>query len=160
MKNMKNFWGENYYNNPTITKKDIEGAEKKLHVKLPEKFIELLKIQNGGYTKNAGFLFPMKIKTTWADDHIPLNQLYGIVINKDFDTGHNIMDSEYLIKEWGLPPNQVLITGDGHWWITLDYRKEKIPTIRWIDVECNEDIHVADNFEEFINGLVPYEEYE
>ena len=43
--------------------------------------------------------------------------------------------------------------------ITLDYRNGENPSIRWIDIECNEDIHVANNFEDFINGLILEEEF-
>ena len=63
------------------------------------------------------------------------------------------MESDNMIEEWGLPEKQVLLAGDGHWWITLDYRQGKIPSIRWIDCEKNEDIHITDSFNDFINGL-------
>lgn len=151
------FWDSNYYNNPPVTDEMVKKAERILGVKLPDTFIELLRQQNGGYTK--GFAFPMKKKTTWADDHVPLNELFGIVVNKNSDSGHNILQTDYMIKEWGLPEKLVLLTGDGHWWITLDYRKESVPTVRWIDIECGEDVHIANNFEEFINGLVSEGEF-
>lgn len=83
------FWDSNYYNNPTLTDSMIIEAEKKLGIKLPEKFLNLLKFQNGGYTK--GFAFPMKTKTTWADNHIPLSELFGIVLDEDSNSAHNIM---------------------------------------------------------------------
>lgn len=154
---MSDFWDSNYYNNPSLTNKIIEKAEKKLGVKLPDSFLYLLKIQNGGYTK--GFAFPMTEKTTWAENHVPLTELFGIVLEKNSNSGHNIMQTEYLIKEWGLPEKQVLLSGDGHWWITLDYRQSENPSVRWIDLECNEDIHIADSFEDFINGLVSENEF-
>ncbi len=96
----------------------------------------------------------MKTKTTWADNHIPLNELFGIVLDENSDSGHNIIQSSYMTTEWGLPEKQVLLTGDGHWFITLDYRKGETPTIRWIDCECGEDIYVANSFDEFYEGLV------
>ncbi len=150
---MTGFWDNNYYNNPLLTPEMIEYAEKKLNVKLPQRFIDLLLIQNGGYTK--GFAFPMSEKTTWSETHVPLQELFGIVITPSIESAHNILDTEYLIQEWGLPEKQVLLSGDGHWWITLDYRNSDIPSVRWIDCECGEDIHIADTFEEFINKLVP-----
>lgn len=155
--NIDEFWDSNYYNNPPLTYKMIKKAEKMLGVKLPDIFIELLRKQNGGYTK--GFAFPMKEKTTWADNHVPLNELFGIVVNKKSESGHNILQTDYMIKEWGLPEKQVLLTGDGHWWISLDYRKGYNPTVRWIDVESGEDVHIANNFEEFIDGLVSIDEF-
>jgi len=135
----------------------IREAEQQLGVKLPETFLTLLRIQNGGYTK--GFVFPMTTKTTWADDHVPLNELFGIVLDKTLSTAHNIMESSYMTSEWGLPKKQVLLTGDGHWFITLDYRQGEIPTIRWIDSECGEDIHIADSFDEFYASLVSEDEF-
>lgn len=150
--NKADFWDSNYYNNPPLTKEMIVTAEKELGVVLPEAFLGLLRVQNGGYTR--GFAYPMTVKTSWSHNHIPLTELFGIVINEDFNSGHNIMESEYMIEEWGLPKKQVLLAGDGHWWITLDYREGKTPSVRWIDCENNEDIHIAVNFEEFIEGLV------
>ncbi|MCA0229994.1 MAG: SMI1/KNR4 family protein [Bacteroidetes bacterium] len=151
------FWGDNYYNNLSLTDTMVLVAEKMLQVKLPPLFIELLKIQNGGYTK--GFAFPMNTTTTWAENHVPLSELFGIVTDKARESAHNILETQYLIEEWGLPEKQVLINGDGHWWITLDYRQSDIPSVRWIDTECDEDIHIANSFEDFINGLVSEENY-
>jgi len=155
--NKADFWGNNYYNHPPLTEDMVATVETSLNVKLPSLLIELLKIQNGGYTK--GFAYPMTIKTTWAENHVPLSELFGIVTDPNIKTGQNILDSAYLIEEWGLPHKQVLLTGDGHWWITLDYRKSKIPSVRWIDLECDQDIHISDNFEDFINGLVSEDTY-
>jgi hypothetical protein len=154
---IENFWDDNYYNHPNLTDEMVRFTENSLKVKLPSRLIELLKKQNGGYTK--GFAFPMNQKTTWADNHIPLSELFGIVTDKAIETSQNILDTNYMTEEWGLPQKQVLLTGDGHWWITLDYRGGNNPTVRWIDVECNEDIHVADSFDDFIDGLVSEDEY-
>lgn len=150
--NKADFWDSNYYNHPPLTDDLVTTVETLLKVKLPTLLIDLLKIQNGGYTK--GFAYPMTVKTTWSENHVPLSELFGIVTDQTIETGQNILDTAYLIEEWGLPDKHVLLSGDGHWWITLDYRQGEIPTIRWIDVECDQDIHVADNFDDFINGLV------
>lgn len=155
--NITEFWASNYYNNPPLTDKMIKQAESDLGVKLPASYVNLLKIQNGGYTK--GFVFPMTKKTTWADNHVPLTELFGIVLDKESDSAHNIMQSAYMTKEWGLPDKQVILTGAGHWWITLDYRQGDIPTVRWIDCECGEDVHIADSFEDFFNGLVSEDKF-
>lgn len=148
----KEFWDSNYYNHPPLTDDMILSAEIKLGVKLPKTLIELLKIQNGGYTK--GFAFPMTQKTTWSENHVPLSDLFGIVLDKNVKSAQNIMTTEYMTKEWGLPEKQALLTGDGHWWITLDYRDDSNPSVRWIDVECNEEVKIADTFDQFIEGLV------
>lgn len=150
--NKNNFWGNNYYHHPPLTDYMVSAAETMLGAKLPPLLIDLLKIQNGGYTQ--GFVYPVNLKTTWADDHVPLAELFGIVTDKTINTGQNILDSQYMIDEWGLPEKQVLLTGDGHWWITLDYRESDVPSVRWIDIECDQDMHIADTFEAFIQGLV------
>lgn len=151
------FWGNNYYNHPILTDEMVSRAEKELGVKLPLLLIELLKMQNGGYTK--GFVFPMNEKTTWADDHVPLSDLFGIILDKNIRTAQNIMDTHYMTKEWGLPEKQVLLSGEGHWWITLDYRNNEIPTVKWFDVECEEEKLIANSFDDFINGLVSQDIY-
>lgn len=155
---LSEFWDENYYNNPPLTDEMVVAAEESLGVKLPDSFINLLKTQNGGYT--SGFAFPMDSKTSWADDHVPFTEGFGIVTDKNSESGHNILQTEYMIEEWGLPEDVVLLTGDGHWFIVLDYRKGSEPSIRWIDVECEQDTHVADTFDDFLNGLIIYDELE
>ncbi len=152
-----NFWTPEYSINPSLTNEMILTTETTLGVKLPALLIDLLKIQNGGYTK--GFSFPMTQATSWADNHVPLPDLNGIVTHESSETIHNLLQTAYMTAEWGLPERQVLLSGDGHYWITLDYRKGETPTIRWIDTEMDQDIHVADSFEEFINGLVSDDEF-
>lgn len=154
---INHFWGDDDNDNPILTNEMVAFAENALNVKLPPLFIQLLKKQNGGY--NNGFAFPMPQKTSWAKDHIPFYELFGIVTDPTIESVHNILETDYMIKEWGLPKRQVLLTGEGHWWITLDYRNGENPTVRWIDVECGEDIHVADSFDSFIHGLVPQDSY-
>ncbi|QTV05083.1 SMI1/KNR4 family protein [Faecalibacter bovis] len=158
MKDYNDFWEDNYYNHPKLTDEMIELAERKLNIKLPQTYINLLKIMNGGYTK--GFAFPMNEKTSWSENHIPLDTLNGIVIDENIKTAQNLLDTEYMTNEWGLPEKQVLLSGNGHYWVTLDYRNNSNPSIRWIDVEMDEDIHIANNFDEFLNGLVSDEFYD
>lgn len=152
------FWGANYYKHPPLTNEMVAVAEARLGVSLPPEYIALLRIQNGGYTK--GFAFPMTRPTTWAEDHVPVDDLAGIVTDPNHETAMNVLDTACLTEEWGLPPRQVLLTGDGHWWITLDYRKGRVPTVTWIDVECGEDIQVAPSFAAFLEGLVPDSEFD
>ncbi|MBV8390594.1 MAG: SMI1/KNR4 family protein [Mucilaginibacter sp.] len=152
------FWKEGKGKHPSLTNEMIQIAEESLGVKLPLLLIELLKIKNGGYTRR--FAFPTNQKTSWSVDHVPLISLSGIITDDSISTVHNILETEYMTQEWGLPEKQVLLEGDGHWWITLDYRNGVNPTVRWIDVECEEDIELAESFEDFFNGLVPESEFE
>ncbi|MBS1523167.1 MAG: SMI1/KNR4 family protein [Bacteroidetes bacterium] len=152
------FWGNNYYKHPPLTDEMIQFVEESLDVKLPESLIALLKMQNGGYTRR--FVFPMTKRTSWSANHVPFDSLSGIVTDPSIRTAQNILDTEYMTNEWNLPERQVLLAGDGHWWITLDYRNGANPTVHWIDVECEEDIELAESFDDFFNKLVPESEFE
>jgi hypothetical protein len=148
------FWGVNYYKHPPFTREMVEYAENFLEVKLPALLVELLQFQNGGYTKDFGF--PMTQETSWADDHVPMEELFGIVIDQSLETAQNMIDRD-LLEEHApyLPKKQVLLAGDGHCWITLDYRFGEVPSVLWIDTEVEEIIPIAPTFESFYDGLRP-----
>jgi hypothetical protein len=136
----------------------ITEAQLQLGVVLPAEYIALLRIQNGGYTVGLGF--PMTQPTSWATDHVPVRDIWGIVTDSEIDSPLNILASPYMTTEWGLPPHQALLTGDGHWWITLDYRRGSVPTVTWLDVDCGEDIQVATTFAGFLEALRPSSEFD
>ncbi|MGN7279606.1 SMI1/KNR4 family protein [Bacillus altitudinis] len=146
---MKSFWeidDEGYYTLKKINEAEISKAEKKLGVTLPGTYKKLILEQNGGYTIHNAF--PTTHSNSWAEDHIQFNHLLGIAEDE------GIMDSAYLIKEWELPEGLVLINGDGHTWVAMDYRKTKEnPAIHYFDVEMEEDFKLADSFDEFIQVL-------
>lgn len=150
---MKSFWEideEGYYTLKKINEAEIAKAEKKLGITLPDTYKKLILEQNGGYTIHNAF--PTTHSNSWAEDHIQFNHLLGIAEDE------GIMDSAYLIKEWELPEGLVLINGDGHTWVAMDYRKTKEnPTIHYFDVEMEEDFKLADSFDEFIEGLYTVE---
>lgn len=153
----ENFWSSDA-GHPPLTDELIALAEERLSVKLPDAFIDLLRLQNGGYTH--GLAHPMSEPTSWAKDHVPLDSLFGIDPDPDSRSCSNLLETEYMTKEWGLPERQVLLCGDGHWWITLDYRKGPDPVVTWLDVECDQDIQIAPSFEKFIAGLQPDSDFD
>lgn len=154
---LENFWRSMSYNHPPLTDEMIVEAERRLDVKLPSEYLALLRIQNGGNTH--GFGYPMTQRTSWADDHIPLYDLFGIVTDPEVRTAHNLLDTEYLTEEWGLPPRQALLTGEGHWWITLDYRRGAEPVVTWLNVDRGQDFEVAPSFASFLANLRPIREF-
>ncbi len=131
----------------------VREAESALGVPLPPEFVSLAKVQNGRYTK--GFVHPMTQRTSWAPDHVPLPWMAGISVANNSGVSMNIMQAEYLSNEWGLPPKQVLISGEVAFWLTLDYRAGSVPSVAWIDVDCAEDLQVSPSFAAFLAGLVP-----
>jgi len=149
---MKNIWDRDEDIKP-VTDQEVKVAESELGVSLPAPYIELCKYQNGGYLMYDAF--PTTEPNTWADDHVSASSLYGI--KKD-----GILDTDYLLNEWDLPKNLVLITGEGHSWIALDYRHQKEdPPVIYLE-EGNEmewhEIPLAASFDEYISKLYNHED--
>ena len=98
---------------------------------------------------------PTSKPNSWADDHVNVSGLYGISFNENESS---ILESRYLIREWEMPENIVLLSGDGHTWIALDYRNvAENPPVIFIDNEFEEIIELAPNFERFLQNLTTYE---
>ncbi|WP_144468645.1 SMI1/KNR4 family protein [Bacillus pumilus] len=146
---MKQFWAnqsDDPYTLKKISEKDIMKTEKKLGVKLPQEYKNLVLEQNGGYLEcNA---FPTDKPISWAEDYIQFDHLLGI------GKKEGILESDYLIKEWELPKDIILISGDGHSWVALDYRNTtENPPVHFFYLEMEEDFKLADSFNEFISKL-------
>ena len=149
----EHFWGDNYYNHPPLTDVMVAYAQTFLGVKLPVRYVELLRVQNGGATK--GFGYPMQNPPKDKFDYWDFEEMAGIVA-KPFRSSLNILDTPEMTEEWGLPPKQVLLNGDGHTWISLDYRDGVVPKVTHIDAECGGELVIAMTFDRFLDGLVPY----
>ncbi|CAM4151891.1 SMI1 / KNR4 family protein [Bacillus manliponensis] len=152
-----NFWsGDDELTLQPLTDEIVKKAEEILQVKLPDAYINLLKTQNGGYIEyNA---HPSSEKTSWADDHVSIDSIMGISLNEN---DSSILESTYYIQEWEMPENLVLLCGDGHTWIALDYREtSENPPIIFIDNEWEQIVQLAPNFATFLNGLTVWEHHE
>ncbi|MEB9855410.1 SMI1/KNR4 family protein [Bacillus cereus] len=131
----------------------IKKAEEVLNVKLPESYINLLKEQNGGTLRLD--VHPTSKPNSWADNHVNVSGLYGISFDENESS---ILENRYLIREWEMPENIILLSGDGHTWIALDYRNvAENPPVIFIDNEFEEIIELAPNFESFLQNLTTYE---
>jgi SMI1-KNR4 cell-wall len=91
------FWGDNYYRHPPLTDAMIAQAEVILKVQLPVELVNLLRIQNGGYTR--GFAHPMTRPTTWAEDDVPLDELAGIAMDTTKNMMQNLLATDYMSNE-------------------------------------------------------------
>ena len=61
--------------------------------------------------------------------------------------------------EWGLPSTYIPIEGDGHTWLALDYSDSSTePRVVVTETDVGNCIVVANSFNEFISGLLQYEE--
>ncbi|MFF5708956.1 SMI1/KNR4 family protein [Streptomyces sp. NPDC012756] len=145
------FWSEGP--DGTLTDAAVRDAEQRLGVRLPEALLALLRVRDGGVVADAWDAYPTDVPTSWSDDHVPFDVLMGIGENDD---RLSMLDSAYLIEEWGLPSPLVLLSGDGHTWIALDYRTcgaDGEPSVTWFDVEDESEVPLAGDFRTFVEGL-------
>ena len=130
----------------------IELFERENNLKLPLK----LKDYAGKKEVYCINLPRCNFKTTqyyFGDGYYTFQEFYEVQPN----TSASIFDSTYLIKEWGLPDNLVLLAGDGHTWLALDYRHTRnSPEVIVIESDKCQSLVVSKNFDEFIDSLVLY----
>jgi hypothetical protein len=148
------FWSESTFGiQPPLTDAMVLDAERLLGVRLPSALLELLRVQNGGGVAEAWDSFPTTRATSWSDSHVPFDTLEGI---GTAEGTLSLLDTPDLVEEWGLPSPLVLLTGDGHWWIALDYREcgpDGEPSVTWFDTELDQELHLAPDFRTFVEGL-------
>jgi hypothetical protein len=147
------FWDDrsDYKVCPPLTDEALRDVEAALGVTLPAAYVELLQVQNGGSVSDEFTRLEMTQATSWAPDHVSLEHVRGI--GED-----GIADSLWLNETWEQPRELVLLDGDGHWWIALDYRAGSEPVVTWYDNEMGEDVRLADDFRSFVERLEPDEE--
>lgn len=153
------FWNDDVENMDLIGESPsdelIAEIEKELGYKLPASYIWLMKQHNGGLVKKTDFL--VTVSNSW--------KLIGIT---SFIKINSICDENQFMKDdWGYPDIGVAICDTpsaGHEMIFLDYRecgRQGEPKVVHIDQELDYEITLlADNFENFIRGLVNSEELE
>jgi hypothetical protein len=151
---------------PPLTDALVSDAERILQVRLPDSYVALMRECNGGYVIRDAF--PVTEPTSWAPDHIGVATIFGIAAAGGDETddppgmGKGILVTPYMLREWNLPKGIVLIDGDGHRWIALDYREcgpTGIPSVVWLNPDADEDIQLAPTFEDFVSGLVPSDQF-
>lgn len=142
---------------PPLTDDLVAKTQTQLNVRLPNELLVLLHIQNGGVVSDDWCAFPCP-PNSYADDFVPFQFMVGIGPS-DIPTGTStLLDTPYLIREWDLPPSVVLLYGEGHYWVALDYRNSGSlgePSVTWIDNEMGHELALAPNFRTFVEGLAP-----
>lgn len=156
------FWDDDHYsleNYVEVTPSDelIKSIEKELGYKLPNSYIAMMKMHNGGMPLKT--CFPTKTPTSWSESHVAITGIMGIGRKKDYSLCGS-MGSQFMIDEWGYPNIGVVICdcpSAGHDVIMLDYRKcgnYGEPEVVHVDQECDYKITpLAKDFESFIFGL-------
>ncbi|MFC5753789.1 SMI1/KNR4 family protein [Actinomadura rugatobispora] len=150
------FWAEDGYGvQSPLTEEAVGEAERELALRLPALLLDLLSVQNGGEVAEAWDAFPTDEPNSWSPDHVPFPDLLGIGRREGT---LSLLDTPYLTQEWGLPSPVVLLSGDGHYWIALDYRASGVdrePSVTWLDADRGTELALAPDFRSFVEGLVP-----
>lgn len=127
------------YLQPDLSDEAIEAAESKLGVSLPSAYIDLLRVQNGGYIRLS---LPETCNEVIAG------------IGPHFPSLKEVDWSE--VSDWVSfdPEGLIPFDSDGHWHLCFDYRRSTgAPRISYIDIECDSEEVVAKSFEEYLDLL-------
>lgn len=130
------------YIQPDLTDEAVVNAESTIGYKLPNEYIALLRVQNGGY-----------IRFTLPDIDADHRVIAGI------GPRYPSLTDEFDHCVQGI----VEFDGDGHWLLGLDYREDSTePSVTFIDFEYDKQSTVADSFAGYLSQLrlsVGEEEY-
>jgi hypothetical protein len=136
---------------PPLDERELQRLEAMLGVRLPEALVAMLRVRNGGWMRYCAFAMPRRASdgTTVASFH----ELMGVEAD-----GRGLFGVPYLRQEWCLPDWAVMLSGDGHTWIALDYRGREQPGVVWMASADEDDappevIELAPTFEGFLDGL-------
>lgn len=130
------------YVQPSLTDEAIAAAERKIGYKLPAEFLDLLRVQNGGYIR---YSLPDSVHEIIAG----IGPYFPSLTDFDWDD----------VQEYVSCPLQGLVPfdGDGHWHLCLDYRRNaNRPSVAYIDVECDAceaNAPIAESFAEYLGLL-------
>ena len=145
----------NGYTGTVLTQDMIANAEKELNYKLPESYIRVLSIKNGG--KPRLNYCPTTQPTSWGKDNIQIEIIYGISGKHGIDSE---LGSKYIINEWGYPDIGIIIgltPSGGPEAIMLDYSEcgpQSEPKVIYVELETDDEkpniITLAPDFMSFL----------
>ncbi|MFC0472988.1 SMI1/KNR4 family protein [Halalkalibacter kiskunsagensis] len=134
-----------------VTDETLLDVETHLGFQLPKDYVALMKEQNGGELTYRYVLF--------ADGDAAIIPYFH-----ELDVQSGVGLSTVFVEECGLPDNLVLLTGDLHTWLALDYRYNvKEPAVVYITEHESgngtwQEHFLAHSFEEFTKRLFQKED--
>jgi hypothetical protein len=124
------------YLQPPLTDEAVAEAERKIGHRLPEAYLALLRVQNGGYIRYG---LPESVHEVIAG----IGPHYPSLTDFDWEGVGECISFELD----GLVP----FDGDGHWHMCLDYRGGRsVPAVTHADIECDAETLVAETFEGYL----------
>lgn len=128
---------------------ELARLEALLDVRLPKSYVALLHARNGGHLRRSRY----RRKADGADVVVSVHSLAGVGIGGVDD----LFRIPYLRGEWDIPEWAVMISGDGHTWVALDYRRPSDPSVVYLEESHSSDgftvTQLASTFDAFLDGL-------
>ncbi|WP_437202207.1 SMI1/KNR4 family protein [Planctomicrobium sp. SH664] len=146
MLNLQQFWEETEDAPPGLTPKDLQLAEKRLKVSLPQSLVKVLSVQNGGYVRY---------------EEVNLFQVTSRDKRQSVALASKLLDDDALemVQENGGHAEQILIFADeheGHTLFGLDYHEcgpQGEPDVIAIDLHCGYCERIEGGVDDFLNRL-------
>lgn len=127
------------YLQPPLTKRTVTAVERAIGYKLPGEYLELLKVQNGGYIR-------------YSLPESPHSLIAGI---GPYFPSLKAVDWEEDQSHVGFPLDGLVpFDGDGHWHMCLDYRQHPdSPGVTFISIEGDDQQPIAATFADYLSRL-------
>lgn len=133
-----------YLKNP-LSDEQLDAFEQDVGYKLPRAMVDLLRVQNDGYSR-------------YKFEGLPFEMLWGIGNNFPILTLLSREFQEFEPEELGISfslDGLIAFDGNGHYYWCLDYRENpEMPQVTFVDLENGEYQIIADSFEVFLQTLV------
>ncbi|WP_214844590.1 SMI1/KNR4 family protein [Exiguobacterium sp. s150] len=133
---------------PELTEDVLKEVEARLGVKLPDDYLEAIRIQNGGGVE------PRDLPIVWngQDDIALVDSIAGVGLSD------GLIQSKALLTEWGVEDERLIaFAGDGHFFLAFDYRESATPKIAYIDTDTEKIDVLFDSFRQFTEALTTVE---
>lgn len=128
-----------------ITRDELTAIEQEIGKVIPASYKEVLLQQNGG---------PLQYRWVRVAEPTPEVELIEIDHLLGLETDGNL-SSDYLIEEWGLRGDILVISGDGNGFFVLDYGEDtQNPPVIYLEVDSQAKMRVANNFDDFLSQLI------
>lgn len=143
--------------NEPLTDDMIASAERQLGVRLPKSYLDALRTKNGGSTTGNYFKLPAQHVPDHLRHYVDHGYVAVLELNGIGSGDDTILETDYLVGEWGLPSPIVILSGAGHWWIVFDYRvANENPPIVFLDSDSGDTLHLSNDFASFLSSIVPH----